>query len=549
MKLDSKRIIDILAREHYVDEEDLNKAKEYIKTHNVLITDYLLSEGIITKDLMGQAIAESFGVVYADLNSHKPSKEQVLQIPESLGKQARLILFAQDAKTITVTTDDPEQENLKEDLQAIFPAKQVKITFSMPDDIDEALGSYRKPLETRFAKIIEDKKRIAPEILEEIISDALEHKASDIHFEPEEDIVLVRFRVDGVLNEAGSIPKDYYENILNRVKVQAHMRIDEHHDAQDGSFRYKVGDNKAIDLRVSIVPTLDGEKIVIRLLAEYVRNLNLGNLGLSSEQQLMLEESAKKPFGMILVTGPTGSGKSTTLYSLLKTLNKPGINITTIEDPVEYKIRGVNQIQINKHTDLSFAKGLRSIIRQDPDVILVGEIRDEETAEIAVNAALTGHLLLSTFHSNDAATAIPRLLDMEVEPFLLASTLDLLIAQRLVRKICESCRVSVKKDEQDIQTMLNNLDNKYVKQLSTMYTSKGCSACGNTGYSGRSAIYEFIKITSAMQELILKNPSRKEIWALAQEEGSKSMFEDGLSKVKSGETTLEELLRVAPPNS
>jgi type IV pilus assembly protein PilB len=416
------------------------------------------------------------------------------------------------------------------------------------DDIDNAFSHYRKSLATRFAKIIEGKERIAPEILDEIINDGLTHKASDIHFEPDEDTVTIRFRIDGVLHEAGVMPKEHYENILNRIKVQARMRIDEHNSAQDGSVRHQINDTEKVDLRISIVPTLDGEKIVIRILAEYVKNLNFSNLGLSIKHQEILEEEARKPFGMILVTGPTGSGKTTTLYALLKLLNKPEVNITTIEDPVEYKIPGINQIQINNQTNLSFAKGLRSIVRQDPDIILVGEIRDKETAEISVNAALTGHLLLSTFHSNDAATAIPRLLDMEVEPFLLASTLELVIAQRLARRICEHCRVSINKEDKVIKKLIKNIDPKLADKISTLYKGKGCNICSDTGYSGRTALYEIIKVSAEMQDLILQNPSKQQLWDLAQKQGSVSLFEDGLEKVKSGVTTLEELMRVSPPS-
>jgi len=301
------------------------------------------------------------------------------------------------------------------------------------------------------------------------------------------------------------------------------------------------------DLRTSIVPTVEGEKVVLRVLASYVEGFALSDLGFTSKDEEILLSAAKKPFGMILVTGPTGSGKTTTLYGVLKVLNKPGVNITTIEDPVEYKVEGINQIQTNSQTDLTFAKGLRSIVRQDPDIILVGEIRDEETAEIAVNAALTGHLLLSTFHANDAATAIPRLLDMEVEPFLLASTLEVIIAQRLVRKICDSCRHSVSISKDELKNNYKNADKYLEGDNVTLYKGKGCDSCGGSGYKGRTAIFEFLPITPRMEELILKNPSTRDIWQLAKSEGARSLFEDGILKVKDGVTTLEELMRIAPP--
>ena len=396
----------------------------------------------------------------------------------------------------------------------------------MAEDIEESFVHYRKTLETRFGKIIQEEGKVIPQIIDEIIQDSLIFNASDIHFEPQSEEVLIRFRIDGVLQEVGRIPKNYYENMINRIKVQANLRTDEHFSSQDGAIHFEKGESVA-DIRVSIVPILDGEKVVMRILSKYVRGFNLSNLGLSAGNEKILTDAASKPFGMILVVGPTGSGKTTTLYSLIRILNKPQVNIATIEDPAEYKIKGINQIQVNKETNLTFSDGLRSIVRQDPDIILVGEIRDNETVEIAVNAALTGHLLLSTFHANDAATAIPRLLDMKVEPFLLASTMELIIAQRLVRRICENCRYS------------------YTEKKQTFYKGKGCNVCNHTGYKGRIAIFEFIQITAEMQDLILKNPSSKEIWGIASKQGSKTLFEDGMEKVKSGITTIEELRRVA----
>jgi type II secretory ATPase GspE/PulE/Tfp pilus assembly ATPase PilB-like protein len=302
-------------------------------------------------------------------------------------------------------------------------------------------------------------------------------------------------------------------------------------------------------MRTSIIPIVEGEKVVLRVLGSYVQGLTFNDLGLTEKNQNLLREAADKPFGMILVVGPTGSGKTTTLYSLLKMLNTPDTNITTIEDPVEYKVQGLNQIQVNMITGLTFARGLRAIVRQDPDIILVGEIRDLETAEISVNAALTGHMLLSTFHANDAATAVPRLLDMGIEPFLLSSTMNLIIAQRLVRKICDHCKYSVIKTPADFDTPQLKGVAKYFNggKNITLYEGKKCEACGFTGYKGRTSIYELIKITPNLQELLVKRPSAQEIWILARKEGARSVFEDGVDKVKSGLTTVEELIRIAPP--
>ena len=547
MEINNDKIKSALLRGNYVTSDNIEKAQDFAQTHHVSITEYLLSEGLITRDLLGQAIAESLGVVYADLNSNKPTAEQVQKIPEDIAKKFRVVLFAQDNEKAVITTDNPQQEELPAELAKLFPEQNIAIAYSLSEDVDGIFVQYQKPLETRFSKIIEQGGRIAPEFLEEIFDDALVYHASDIHFEPRPEDALVRFRVDGVLHEAGRIPKEHYENILNRIKVQSGLRIDEHFAAQDGSLRYEKN-NTVVDLRTSIIPTVEGEKVVLRLLSSYVRGFSLGDLGLSSLHQQFLEIAAQKPFGMILMVGPTGSGKTTTLYALLKMVNNPEVNITTIEDPVEYKMRNVNQIQVNLQTNLTFAKGLRSIVRQDPDIILVGEIRDQETAEIAVNAALTGHLLYSTLHANDAVTAIPRLLDMGVEPFLLASTLNLVVAQRLVRKICDNCRHSVNKSSASFATpQLRAVAPYFSKKSFTLYEGKKCDECGHTGYKGRTAIFEFIHITPEMQNLILRAPSTKELWRLARAEGAITLFEDGIEKVKTGVTTLEELVRVAEP--
>lgn len=523
-----EKIKEILLREAYVSPEDIRKAQEYAKAHNSSIISYLFASEVINNTLLGQAIAEVFAVPFSDLSANPPSEKEVLRIPEDLAKKFWIVLIKDDLHTVTIATANPKQEGFTEVLKKLFPDKQINITYSFPADIEASFVHYRQSLVSRLGNILKNTTGFAPGIIEEIIKEATLNKASDVHFEPQENVCLIRFRIDGVLHTVGNIPKSLYENILNRIKVLSHLRIDEHQNPQDGAIRFSKN-GLDVDLRISIVPTLDGEKIAVRILSAYLQQgFTLNDLGLSLWNQQLLYQSAKKPFGMILVVGPTGSGKTTTLYALLKILNRPEINITTIEDPVEYKIVGVNQIQVNQ-TNLTFAKGLKSIIRQDPNIILVGEIRDSETVEIAVNAALTGHILLSTFHANDAATALPRLLDMGVEPFLLSSTLELIIAQRLVRKICQSCRVSYQQDS------------------ITLYQGKGCDSCLGTGYKGRIAIFEFIKITPSMADLILKNPTTAQIWQLAKEEGCRTLFEDGSEKVRAGITTLEELRRVAKP--
>jgi type II secretory ATPase GspE/PulE/Tfp pilus assembly ATPase PilB-like protein len=548
MKFDQDTIIKILLDGNYIVEEDVEKAKVYAEEHRVSPTEYLLLEGLTSTDIIGQAIAEYLKLPYANLNSNPPSKDQVLLIPEDLAKKLHVVVFSQNDSEVVIATDNTENESIETDLSPLFPDKKIKLNFALSDDIDAIFINYKQGLKTEFSKIIESKGRVAPEILDQIFEDALLLKASDIHCEPQEQRVIIRFRIDGILHDAGELPKDYYENIVNRIKVQSKLRIDEHLSAQDGSLRY-VSKNypHPVDLRVSIVPILDGEKVVIRVLSSYVRDLTLSDIGLSKELQDQISKSSKKPFGMILVTGPTGSGKTTTLYSIIKIINTQKSNITTIEDPVEYKIQGVNQIQVNALTNLTFAKGLRAVTRQDPNVIFVGEIRDLETADIAVNAALTGHLLLSTFHANNATAAIPRFIDMGIEPFLAGSTVELVIAQRLVRKICDSCKVSASFSKTKIEKFGPEVSKYFTGKSYNFYKGKGCANCSNTGFRGRVGVFEFLITSPELQDLIGKSPSTKEVFELVRSQGFKTMFEDGVDKVKDGVTTLEELLRVVIP--
>lgn len=534
---------EILIQGGYLPQKDADRAQAGADRKKVGLQEFLLSEDILSIDLIGQGIAEYLGVGYADLHHQPPSPELIMRIPEETAQKYKAVLVRSDINSVTVASPDPNNRELPAVLGKLFPLKGNLILFEFPEKIEELLTYYRKPLGVRFIKIIEENRRVAPEIVEQVFEDAITSRASDIHFDPREDTVVVRFRIDGVLQEVGRIPKEHYENILNLVKVRAHLRIDEHLSTQDGSIHY-LRNGDGVDLRIAISPTLGGERLAIRILSKYVRDLSFKELGLSESGQKSFQEAIQKPFGMVLAVGPTGSGKTTTLYALLKTLNRPEVNIITIEDPVEYRIPEINQIQVNPQANLTFATGLRSIIRQDPNIILVGEIRDRETAEISVNAALTGHLLLSTFHANNAAAAIPRLLEMGIEPFLLSSTLEILIAQRLVRVICSNCRHTLTTGRKEISAMLPS---GLSSRINALYAGKGCPVCHGTGYQGRTAIFEVIRLTPALRELILKRPSAQQIWDSAVKEGSRSMFEDGLDKVGAGITTLEELLRVSPP--
>lgn len=538
----------VLIKENYISEADSQAAE--VGVHDTAgYVDYLIREGLLTKALLGQALAEAYNLPFLDMEVHPADRQAVAKIPEALARASRVVFVSEEQDTVTVATDVPRDVNTVE-LKRLFPNRMIRMMYALPEYVSASFSLYERPLETRFSQIIAKGQRVAPEIVDEIIKDAVSYHASDIHFEPHSGGVVVRFRVDGALRDAGAIPADLYDNILNRVKVESGMRIDEHYSAQDGAIQKEL-DKHPVDLRVSLVPTVEGEKVVMRVLGSYVQNYTFADIGLNEAHRASLQEHVTKPFGMILTVGPTGSGKTTTLYALVKMLNKTTVNITSIEDPVEYKIGGVNQIQVREASGVTFAKGLRSIVRQDPDIILVGEIRDQETAEISVNAALTGHLLLSTFHANDAATAVPRLLDMGVEPFLIASTMEVIIAQRLARMVCRSCRYSIPIGEALAKTSSKLPDaGRYFSAGDTVYVGKGCAVCGGTGYNGRTALFEFLEITPEMQDLILTSPSTREIEDLSRRQGSASMFDDGIAKVKSGQTTIAEVLRVvAPPRS
>lgn len=584
----------ILVQQNYLSEEELKRVSAMSKERNLPLLSLLFEQGLLTQDLYEGAIAEHFKLPFFDLQSHLPSPAVIGELPEEIAQQYHVIIAEHTGDQVTVATSDPGQERLEEVIRLNLGQKTavplptaeatnagdaeehpqqkkvvqrllalgrkeeksvtlqrfagtISFVYTPQSGIDAACQHYRKPLSTRFQAIISNEGKVAPEILEEILNDGIELRASDIHFEPQEKLVIIRFRIDGVMHEAGRIPKEHYDGVVNRIKIQANMRIDEHFAAQDGAIRF-ASSHGTMDIRVSIVPLVEGEKVVMRLLSSYVRSITLLDLGFSQKNQVTLIDAAHKPFGMVLTTGPTGSGKSTTLTALLKMRNTPDVNISTIEDPVEYKIPGVNHIQVNPKANLTFASGLRALVRQDPDIVLVGEIRDGETADISVNAALTGHLVFSTLHSNDAATAIPRLLDMGVEPFLLASTLEVVIGQRLVRRVCPRCRHSVSVPANEAEKLFPGAESMVpAGKPVTLYRGKGCEACSNTGYRGRIGIYELLVVTPVLEELILRRAPSSELNTAAVKEGMQLMFEDGFDKVLAGVTTIEELLRVAAP--
>ncbi len=381
-------------------------------------------------------------------------------------------------------------------------------------------------------------------IVDALVAQAFFARSSDIHLDPEEKKLRVRFRIDGVLHDIYSFPKELHQEIITRIKVLAAMRTDEHQAAQDGRMRIAIPDSPPVDVRVSITPTYFGENCVMRLLISRADDFTLKDLGFSPHNLAIIAKAMKKPYGLMLATGPTGSGKTTTLYMILKELNKPEISIITIEDPIEYSLPGVDQIQVNAKTGLTFANGLRSILRQDPNTVMVGEIRDGETASIAVNAAMTGHLVLSTLHTNDAPTTLPRLLDLGVEPFLIASTLNIAIGQRLVRTICTDCKVKKELTDVELKTLTEAFPAELLQNNRAFYRGEGCKRCSSSGYRGRVGIHEVLEINEELRVMIMRRANADEMRAAAIKQGMITMTVDGFNKAVAGLTTLEEVLRV-----
>lgn len=381
-------------------------------------------------------------------------------------------------------------------------------------------------------------------VVNALIERASNLHASDIHADPGRETVRVRLRVDGVLQESCSYSKAIHGEVVSRIKVLAGLRTDEHQATQDGRFRYSLPDGKFIDMRVSIAPTYHGENIVLRLLADKADDVTLETLGFSESDRKKILTAIKKPTGMILSTGPTGSGKTTTLYTLIRMLNSPDVSIVTIEDPIEYSVDEIEQIQVNARVGLTFANGLRSILRQDPDIIMVGEIRDAETAGIAVNTALTGHLLLSTLHTNDAATTLPRLLDMGIDAYLVATTINIAIGQRLVRRICSSCVQMRPVTKEEVEALAHLPLKRPLEIGDSIYKGKGCDDCLGSGYKGRICINEVLVGDQDIRDAILREASAGELRSIAIANGMTTMLEDGFQKVREGQTSIEEVLRV-----
>jgi len=552
--------------------EDLRATTEKAKKVSKTLEEVLVADGLIDETLLYQKAGEELGFPFVALKGKEIKKEILNLIPGPVAGTHQVVAFEKDKDDLKLAMTDPTDIQTIEFLHR-KTGLEPKIYITAPSDLKDALRRYHAELEDDL-RVIQDVtggdvgtkelKKAAEELpIINIVNSVLEHAvyegASDIHIEPAEKEVDVRYRIDGILKPVMTLPKTIQNGITARIKILSNLKLDEHMIPQDGRFKIQVQDEK-LAFRVSILPVYDGEKIVMRLLHEGTKPLSLDQLGFLNRAKATMEAAIKKPNGMILVTGPTGSGKTTTLYSVLGILNQPGVNISTVEDPIEYRMPGVNQSQINPKVGFTFASGLRSLLRQDPNIIMVGEIRDSETAETAIHAAMTGHLVLSTLHTNDAPTTLPRLIDMGVPPFLVAYTTNIVVAQRLIRKICTYCKKEYKLDKNALSELGRVFGTEHVTQLlkentelkkdeakleeMTFYKGDGCARCGSSGFKGRMGIYEVMEIDDELTKKINAHATANDIRDYARSKGMLTMLEDGLVKAKMGITTISEILRV-----
>ncbi len=561
-----KALVEVLYENHQISKEQYDEIKVKSATLGQSPTLILKSMNIVPEEKIAEASAKILGMPYISLATISFSPQAVSFLSRGVVERFSLIpfMYEDSTKTLSVAMANPV------DIDAIAFVRQktglnIKSFAASPTEVAKAIdqqyqqelvgevGEAVKETKEMSKKKVVDSKEIyqiitdAPiaKIVSTILEYAINSRSSDVHIEPFQEKVRVRYRIDGILYDKLSLPKDVQESLISRIKILAELKIDEHRVPQDGRFSFKLDENE-VDIRVSILPTVKGEKIVMRLLPKNGGLPTLPELGLSGTSLKVLEMAILRPHGIILVCGPTGSGKTTTLYSILSRLNTARVNIASLEDPVEYEIAGINQVQVNSTIGLTFASGLRSFLRQDPNIILVGEIRDKETAELAMQAALTGHLVFSTLHTSSAAGALPRLIDLGAETFLIASTISAIVGQRIVREICIHCKESFVPPEQllsEIKQALGNLfpTGKEIK----LYRGKGCKECGNLGYKGRIGIYEVLPITEKVGRLILEKVDGASISKQAVIEGMITMKQDGYLKVLQGLTTVEEVLRVA----
>lgn len=572
--LQDKLLQQILEEKYNIKPKDLKKYILDAKKIKKSLEQYLIDENIIDEVETYTQAAKKMKVPFITLKGKEIKKDILNLVPPPLAQAHKIVAFSATKEEMDIAMLDPTDIQTIEFIQR-KTGLRPKVYLTTPEDIKDSLRRYHADLSQDLVieRLNEDQKEDGSKDLKKaaeelpvvnIVNTVLEHAvfegASDIHIEPQEKEVSVRYRIDGVLKNVMTLPKTIQNGIIARIKILSNLKIDEHMLPQDGRFKIKIQDEK-LSFRVSIIPVYDGEKIVMRLLHEGQKPLSLDQLGFLPGPKKIVESAIGRPHGMILVTGPTGSGKTTTLYSVLGILNKPKVNISTIEDPIEYHVKGINQSQINTRAGFTFASGLRSFLRQDPDIIMVGEIRDKETAEIAIHAAMTGHLVLSTLHTNDAPTTLPRLIDMDIPPFLVAFTANIIIAQRLVRKICEHCKKEFFLEKEAIAELEKTFGTKKIIELFKsqniklkseeaslqtiiFFRGEGCRRCSDRGYKGRIGIYEVLEIDTGLITKINSKATAEEIGNYARENGMITMMQDGLIKAKQGITTIEEVLRV-----
>ena len=549
MTSNDEYVIQLLTERGYLSADQVEAAAMSMKAENETTLDVLVAGGALSEDDVLGTIADQFGLKYCHVNPDAISTEITKEISVDIAKKYGVVPIIASEDSITVALSDPMGYDAIDSLRYVLHGKDVEAVLCPLAEVKSVMaklyqeGGDIADVSTRdeIGGLEEATGDDAPviKLATLIIVNAIKMKASDIHIEPMEKEFRVRYRIDGALRKMDSPPKRLQSAIISRIKIMSKMKISEKRVPQDGRIQITVG-NRDLDLRVSTVPTNHGESIVMRILDKSNLSLGLPQLGFLSDDQNTFERLIKLPDGVVLVTGPTGSGKTTTLYACLGQINTPDKKLITVEDPVEYQMSGINQVQVNKDVGLDFSAALRSILRQAPNIVMIGEIRDEETADIAMEAALTGHLVFSTLHTNDAPSAITRLLDMGVKSFLVASALRAAMAQRLVRAICEQCKESYTPTEREIK-MLGSIAKTIPEQ---MYHGAGCERCGKTGYKGRKGIFEIFKVDDTIQRLIFDHAPASLLRERAREMGMRTLREDGMLKVGSGMTSLSEVLRV-----
>lgn len=555
------RLGDMLVAEGLITKEQLDKALEAQRSQGKRLGDTLVTLGFVSEEAIAQALSKQLGIPYITLSHYEIDVSIIKTIPEDIVRKYKIIPVDKMGNTLTVALADPANIFILDELKLLTKFEIIPL-ISYESDILRAIDQYYrggameqvlKDIQENEMEVVSDTDKDidvadmkamsdeAPVIkwVNALLQQAIRDRASDIHIEAFEYTIRVRFRVDGSLVEVSPPPRRLYAPIVSRIKILSEMDIAERRLPQDGRFKVKIED-RVVDLRVSIIPTVFGEKVVMRILDRSSLVLDLTKLGFEGDTLRVFNEQISRPYGMVLVSGPTGSGKTTTLYSALSTVNSPDVNIMTIEDPVEYQLSGVNQVQAKSEIGLTFAAGLRSFLRQDPDIILVGEIRDLETAEIAIKAAMTGHLVFSTIHTNDAPSTVTRLTDMGVEPFLVTASLNMVVAQRLVRRICPRCKETYVPSKDVLQSFI--LPENISKDNITFARGMGCDFCSKTGYRGRVSLYEILVVTDIIREALIDGQSLIYIKKLARENGMRTLRESGILKVIEGLTTLEEVL-------